>query len=143
MPSWSGAATAADDDPLLTVRLPGMTGRTPTRIVLDPGLALSLGSRLVETAPKIPLLLLTGPEASALCEQALAERGVDVSRISPGDGGLDLPSVLQELATRGFTRILCEGGPTLASALIGAGLADRVILLTGPDSSAGTAADPS
>ena len=124
-----GRGTALADDPLLTVRLPGMAGPRPTRIVLDPGLALPLDSRLVATAADGPLLLLTAPDAPADREAALSHRGVAVARVPAGTAGLDLPAALSELGARGFTRLLCEGGPRLASALIVAGLADRVVLI--------------
>ena len=36
------------------------------------------------------------------------------------------------LAERGLTRVFCEGGPTLASALLDARLADDVLIFTAP-----------
>lgn len=132
-----GRATAEEDDPLLTVRLPGMDARRPTRVVLDPRLQLRSDSRLVQTAMQSPLLLLADPEASPAREQLLADLGAVVSRVAATDTGLVLSNVLTELEAWGVTRVLCEGGPTLASAMIVAGLADRVVLLTGSRSSSG------
>lgn len=43
-----GAGTARIDDPLLTVRLPGLEARNPLRIVLDTNLSLPQNARLVE-----------------------------------------------------------------------------------------------
>jgi diaminohydroxyphosphoribosylaminopyrimidine deaminase/5-amino-6-(5-phosphoribosylamino)uracil reductase len=43
-------------------------------------------------------------------------------------GHLDLAAVLALLGARGLTRVLCEGGPHLAAALIGRDLADEVVL---------------
>ena len=52
--------------------------------------------------------------------------------VDAGQGGrVDLPAALAALAARGLTRILCEGGPTLAAALVRAGLVDRIALFTG------------
>jgi diaminohydroxyphosphoribosylaminopyrimidine deaminase/5-amino-6-(5-phosphoribosylamino)uracil reductase len=45
-------------------------------------------------------------------------------------GRPDPGAALEALAARGVTRILCEGGPALADALIGRGFADEVIRLT-------------
>ena len=45
-----GAGTAREDDPLMTVRLPGMDNRRPLRIVLDPKLSLSARSRPIGRA---------------------------------------------------------------------------------------------
>ena len=126
-----GRGTALDDDPLLTVRLPGMGVGHPLRVVLDPGLNIPLGSRLIVTASAVPLLVLAAPDAAVDREAALADRAVSVSRVAAGPRGLDPAAVLAELGARGITRLLCEGGPRLASTLIEADLADRVVMFTG------------
>jgi diaminohydroxyphosphoribosylaminopyrimidine deaminase / 5-amino-6-(5-phosphoribosylamino)uracil reductase len=46
-------------------------------------------------------------------------------------GRLDLPEALKVLGRQGLTRVFCEGGPTLASALLDAGRVDTVVLMTG------------
>jgi diaminohydroxyphosphoribosylaminopyrimidine deaminase/5-amino-6-(5-phosphoribosylamino)uracil reductase len=45
-------------------------------------------------------------------------------------GHAELGDAFELLAARGLTRVFCEGGPTLADALIARGLADEVIVLT-------------
>ena len=126
-----GRGTATSDNPWLTVRLPGLDQRKPLRIVLDPSLMLPLDSHLVRTALGAPVLVLTGAHATTAREQALQDRGVSVFRLPVDAEGLDLGAVLGELGLRGVTRVLCEGGPRLASRLVAAGFADRVVLLTG------------
>jgi diaminohydroxyphosphoribosylaminopyrimidine deaminase/5-amino-6-(5-phosphoribosylamino)uracil reductase len=129
-----GAGTARDDDPLLTVRLPGLTARKPLRVVLDSNLNLRSGSRLVETAGAFPTLAIAGKGAPASEAARLAKAGVEVV-FAPRDaaGRADLRAALELLAARGVTRVFCEGGPTLANALIGGGFADEVIRLTSPN----------
>ena len=46
--------------------------------------------------------------------------------------GLDLTAVLHELAAKGITRLLVEGGARVASSFVAAGLVDEVWLLRGP-----------
>ncbi len=126
-----GSGTARADDPLLTVRLPGLESRKPLRIVIDDDLKLRLKSRLAETAKAYPTMVMTGEDASTEKEALLAAVGVEVARV-PRDatGHADIGAALKLLAARGLTRVLCEGGPTLADALIARGLADEVILLS-------------
>jgi diaminohydroxyphosphoribosylaminopyrimidine deaminase/5-amino-6-(5-phosphoribosylamino)uracil reductase len=126
-----GAGTAQADNPLLTVRLPGMEARKPLRIVIDSDLKLRLKSRLAETAAVYPTLVIVAEDASAEKEARLAALGVEVAR-APRDetGHADLGAALELLAARGITRVFCEGGPVLADALIARGLADEIILLT-------------
>ena len=49
-----GVGTALGDDPLLTVRLPGVEAIKPLRVVLDARLRLSPRSRLGATARDFP-----------------------------------------------------------------------------------------
>ncbi len=123
-----GVGTALADNPLLTCRLPGMASRSPERVVLDSALRLPRDSALAATARDTPLWLLCGANAPVSHETALSGAGATV-RIDEAQGRLDLAQALMALASRGITRLLVEGGPTVAASLIGAGLADEVALI--------------
>jgi diaminohydroxyphosphoribosylaminopyrimidine deaminase / 5-amino-6-(5-phosphoribosylamino)uracil reductase len=124
-----GIGTALADDPKLTVRLPGLEGRKPLRIVLDSHLRLPLTAHLVTSAREHPTLVLTTGGAPQEAEIALVARGVEVVRVKADDAGrIDPAAALKALAAQGLTRIFCEGGPSLAAALIRQNLADRVIM---------------
>jgi diaminohydroxyphosphoribosylaminopyrimidine deaminase/5-amino-6-(5-phosphoribosylamino)uracil reductase len=128
-----GIGTARADDPLLTVRLPGLEHRRPLRVVLDPRLRLPLRSRLVTTAGDWPTLVLAGPQASIDAERALTAQGVTVERVAAdAEGRLNLQEALHLLARRGITRVFSEGGPRIAAALIAQNLADEVVIFTSP-----------
>jgi diaminohydroxyphosphoribosylaminopyrimidine deaminase/5-amino-6-(5-phosphoribosylamino)uracil reductase len=123
-----GIGTVLADDPLLTCRLPGMTKDSPVRVVVDSKLRLLLDSRLVQTARETPVWVVTGPHAPAAAEEALQARGVDVLRAPAVSGRIDLAAALKLLAGRGITRLMVEGGPTLAAALVCADLVDEAVL---------------
>ncbi|AWB92614.1 pyrimidine reductase family protein [Aeromicrobium chenweiae] len=59
--------------------------------------------------------------------------------IAAGDGEIDWPAVLDELASRGLRHVLCEGGPTLHGDLVGLDLVDEVCLTIAPVLAAGGA----
>jgi diaminohydroxyphosphoribosylaminopyrimidine deaminase/5-amino-6-(5-phosphoribosylamino)uracil reductase len=128
-----GIGTARADDPSLTVRLPGLAGRSPLRIVLDTHLRLSPASVLARTARDAPVLVLTTRSAPAHARRALEALGVEVATV-PADatGRIDLPAALAQLGERGLTRLCSEGGPRLAEALARADLIDACTLVTGP-----------
>ncbi len=133
-----GIGTALADDPVLTVRLPGMEARQPSRIILDRHARLPATSRLARTARETPVLLLTDARADAARVERLTREGVEVIAVAPEDRGeVDAPGCLRALAARGFTRIFCEGGPRLARALLRADLVDDLVLLTGTRPSRG------
>lgn len=124
-----GISTVLADDPLLDVRLPGLEDRSPVRIVLDTQLRLPSDSRLVRGAREGRCWAVCGAAADAAAERRLVAAGLHVIRM-PGPGPLDLPAAMAALAARGLTRILCEGGPTLAEGLARADLLDDVVLIT-------------
>jgi diaminohydroxyphosphoribosylaminopyrimidine deaminase/5-amino-6-(5-phosphoribosylamino)uracil reductase len=124
-----GIGTALSDDPVLTCRLPGMAEMSPVRVVLDSKLRLPLHSRLVQSARDTPLWVVGGEAATRDAEEALRGGGVEVIRTRERD---DLAVVLNALGSRGVTRLMVEGGPTLASALLAADLVDEAVLFHSP-----------
>jgi diaminohydroxyphosphoribosylaminopyrimidine deaminase / 5-amino-6-(5-phosphoribosylamino)uracil reductase len=127
-----GIGTALADDPLLTCRLPGMERYSPVRIVLDSTLRLPLGSRLVHTARETPVWAFTEAHGPGAQRDALEAAGVEIIRAPGKAGSLDLSTVLDLLAERGTTRLMVEGGPTLAAAFVTADLVDEAVLFQSP-----------
>jgi diaminohydroxyphosphoribosylaminopyrimidine deaminase/5-amino-6-(5-phosphoribosylamino)uracil reductase len=118
-----GAGTARRDDPLLTAR--DADGPDPVRVVVSRTGNLPAEALLSTTARECPTILLTvsiDPER----ERALAASGVEVVRAA------GLRDGLAQLARRGLVDILCEGGPTLAGALLADGLVDRLVVFVAP-----------
>jgi diaminohydroxyphosphoribosylaminopyrimidine deaminase/5-amino-6-(5-phosphoribosylamino)uracil reductase len=129
-----GIGSVLADDPLLTVRLPGMAGRSPIRVILDSHLRLPLGGQLVATAGEVPVWVIATESAPIPNETALVDAGVEVMRVGTSpDGHLDLAEALRLLGARGITRVFSEGGPTVGEKLAQAGLADEVIVSTSPN----------
>jgi diaminohydroxyphosphoribosylaminopyrimidine deaminase/5-amino-6-(5-phosphoribosylamino)uracil reductase len=95
------------------------------RVVLDNELRLPVGSRLVQTACDTPLWVICEEYPSPANESALRAQGVEVISIGERDG---LAVVLSLLGSRGITRLMVEGGPALAAALIAADLVDEAVL---------------
>ena len=127
-----GIGTALEDDPLMTVRLPGLA-RKPLRVVLDAQLRLPPLSRLAATAQSVPVLVIADTAAPAAAETALRARGVEIARLPAGAGRqIELAAALRLLAARGITRVFSEGGPRTASALIAQDLVDELMLFTSP-----------
>ncbi|MFH1329257.1 MAG: bifunctional diaminohydroxyphosphoribosylaminopyrimidine deaminase/5-amino-6-(5-phosphoribosylamino)uracil reductase RibD [Actinomycetota bacterium] len=106
-----GAGTLVADDPLLTVRLPGYEGPQPRPVVVAGRRSLPPGARLWELRPVV------------LAPVAFDGPGEVV--VVPGPDGVDLAAGLTALGKRGLLDLLVEGGPTLAGALLRAGLVDR------------------
>jgi diaminohydroxyphosphoribosylaminopyrimidine deaminase/5-amino-6-(5-phosphoribosylamino)uracil reductase len=127
-----GIGTVLADDPLLTCRLPGMAKDSPVRIVADSMLRLPVNSRLVRSAYETPVWALTGLAAPQAAEFALLPLDVEVLRSPKSAGRLDLKDGLECLAAKGITRLMVEGGPTLAAAFVAADLVDEAVLFHSP-----------
>jgi diaminohydroxyphosphoribosylaminopyrimidine deaminase/5-amino-6-(5-phosphoribosylamino)uracil reductase len=124
-----GVGTALADDSELTCRLPGLEKYSPLRVVLDTHLRLPEGGKLVRTAEQTPTIVFTTSDGG----DALRNCGVEVLKVMPDPQGRpDIAAVLNELAQRGVTRLLVEGGATIVSAFRDAGFADRLEIFTAP-----------
>ncbi len=133
-----GIGTVLSDNPHLTCRLPGMLERSPVRVVLDAKLRLPLSTSVVATVRETPTWVFTSRKPSAIAEEILQQRGCKVFRVDDHNGDLDLEAVLKILAEQGITRLMVEGGPTVAASFVAAELIDAAVLLRaektiGPD----------
>ena len=125
----AGIGTVLADDPLLTARPPGP--RTPTRVVLDGRGRLPLNSRLVQTAPEIPVLVaVTGDAGEAECTK-LRDQGCEVIVFSDSPRVPIVP-LLEELARRGMTNVLVEGGGQVLGSFLDSGQVDAVDVFIAP-----------
>jgi 5-amino-6-(5-phosphoribosylamino)uracil reductase len=130
-----GAGTIRRDDPRLLVRSParqaarvarGQPGQ-PARVTLTASGSLSPGASFFTAGPEPALVYCPAPLAGQLGQQL--NGGAQVIAVSPP---LSLPAVLAELAARGVRRLLVEGGASLLSQFLAAGLADELQLVVAP-----------
>jgi diaminohydroxyphosphoribosylaminopyrimidine deaminase/5-amino-6-(5-phosphoribosylamino)uracil reductase len=102
---------------------------SPVRVVLDSQLRVPLASHVIATVRETPTWVFGSASASPIAEEILTERGAKVFRVGSKDGRLDLTEVLKRLADEGITRVMVEGGPTVAASLVKADLVDEAVLL--------------
>lgn len=119
----TGSGTVRADNPRFTTRIKGL--RDPLRIIIDPDLAIPDGYHVLDMPPQT--LIVTRSRNSRV--QKLKERGIG---IIPYSGDLDLQSLMATLAKRGIISLLIEGGATLASHALNAGIVDKVMYFVAP-----------
>lgn len=107
----------------------------PATAIVSGSLDLDPDGPLFSQAPVRPLLL-TSAGAPADRRTALAEVA-DV--VAAGARDVQPALAVRELVNRGFTRILCEGGPRLFGTFQAAGLVDELCLTLSPGMTAGSA----
>jgi diaminohydroxyphosphoribosylaminopyrimidine deaminase / 5-amino-6-(5-phosphoribosylamino)uracil reductase len=118
-----GIETALADDPLLTARdVDPPAERQPLRVVFDHRARLPADSQLARTASaEAPVLVFTATGATPV-----AVLGVETFPVSTA------AEALAELGRRRISALLLEGGATLATGLLDAGLIDRLMLYRAP-----------
>ncbi|MEF3048530.1 bifunctional diaminohydroxyphosphoribosylaminopyrimidine deaminase/5-amino-6-(5-phosphoribosylamino)uracil reductase RibD [Pseudotabrizicola sp. L79] len=121
-----GSGTALADDPDLTARDIGASHQ-PIRILLDQHLRHSPDSRLGRSAPHSPVWVLHAAGAAAPRQAAWRQTGAHLLACPTLAGHLNLRSALGILAEQGLTRILSEGGGTIAAALLRDDLVDDIV----------------
>ncbi|MER9074539.1 bifunctional diaminohydroxyphosphoribosylaminopyrimidine deaminase/5-amino-6-(5-phosphoribosylamino)uracil reductase RibD [Mesorhizobium sp. M0904] len=128
-----GIGTALEDDPALTVRLPGLESRSPARIMLDRQIRLAETSKLVAGVDRVPLYIAACAEADPHRRAALERVGVRFIGTETYEGDIALPELLEDLAALGMASLLVEGGARVAKAFLDEQLVDRIVLFQGPD----------
>ncbi|HEX3713348.1 MAG TPA: pyrimidine reductase family protein [Trebonia sp.] len=131
-----GAGTARDEgykparrrDSLASLRA-GRPAAPPIALV-SRSLGLDLAAPLFTEAAADARTIVITCEASDAGLRAEAAKLADV--IVAGDESVDLAAALTELAGRGLSRVLCEGGPHLLGDLKAAGLVDELCLSLSP-----------
>jgi riboflavin biosynthesis pyrimidine reductase len=146
-----GSGTARDENykpqkprPSLANLRGGRSAAPPIALVTRT-LGLDLARPLfAEAAPDSRTIVITCASSDADLRSETA-KVADV--IVAGDDTVDLAAALDELAGRGLSRVLCEGGPHLFGDLAGAGLVNELCLsfsptLAGPGAPRIIAGDP-
>lgn len=134
-----GAATAAVDDPALTVRDESgcPTGRQPLRVILARTSVPRPGLQVL-TDGLGPAVLVVSDRVAETALEPFTRCGGTVVRYAYADG---VAGSLKALGDAGVNDVLVEAGPALATALYSAGLIDELVVVTA-GGMAGNAAPP-
>ncbi|MEM8643899.1 MAG: bifunctional diaminohydroxyphosphoribosylaminopyrimidine deaminase/5-amino-6-(5-phosphoribosylamino)uracil reductase RibD [Pseudomonadota bacterium] len=128
-----GRRTVAADNPSLTCRLPGLSDRSPVRVVMDGRLRTQPTATLFEDS-MVPVWLLCAADEPQPNAASLQNRGAEIVPVPVHDlGMIDPQHALEALAHRGITRVLIEGGPSVAEAFADADLVDEAVIYQGPN----------
>ena len=127
-----GANTVRTDDPMLTSRDLPLRPPRITRVVLDPKLTTSPGSKLARSTELAPVVIYSTEPALDGRERVLERSGVEVVAAPGSEEGIDLHFVLEELSGRGIKGLLVEGGGETATRFVRQGLADKMTLFYAP-----------
>ena len=123
-----GINTVIADDPLLTVQL-SRGSKKLLRVVLDNNLRIPPDCKLLATAKKSPVLILTSQQAlqaNPKIAENIAKKGAEVLASPDTQGQSNLYFVFDELAKRNITQLLVEGGPTVIASFLKERFVDEI-----------------
>jgi diaminohydroxyphosphoribosylaminopyrimidine deaminase / 5-amino-6-(5-phosphoribosylamino)uracil reductase len=127
-----GRGTIMADNPSLTCRLPGMECRSPVRVILDRRLRTPTDARLFEDQ-MVPVWFICANDELEPNAAILQERGSEIIPVAIDTHGLPtIKAALEQLARRGITRLLVEGGPSVSRVFLDADLVDEAVIYQGP-----------
>ena len=150
-----GIGTVLADDPRLTARVGRrlreacaggvhesrpQAGRGPLRLVVDSAARTPPGAALLTADARPPVIAVTAGAPQERVD-ALRQAGAEVwvlassgqeTRSCPTGGRVDLAALMRRLGDQQIQSVLIEGGGTLASAALAAGLVDRVYFFIAP-----------
>jgi diaminohydroxyphosphoribosylaminopyrimidine deaminase/5-amino-6-(5-phosphoribosylamino)uracil reductase len=119
--------TVRADDPLLTCRIGKM--KSPVRVIVDPGLTIDPRARILSCPPQSVLVARKSSDPKK--KEALEQRGILF--IEHSEERPDMQKLAKELYERmGITSLLVEGGSSLNSSCLEAGIVDKVIFYIAP-----------
>ncbi|MBE9531834.1 MAG: bifunctional diaminohydroxyphosphoribosylaminopyrimidine deaminase/5-amino-6-(5-phosphoribosylamino)uracil reductase RibD, partial [Proteobacteria bacterium] len=124
-----GSGTAIKDDPRLNVR--GIKGSVnPIKVVIDTRLKTPLEAKVFARGAKV--IIYCSARAPKKRQEATRKLGADVVVIRETKEGLSFKSVLRDMAKRGITSVMIEGGAMLAASFVKAKLVDRLKIFYAP-----------
>lgn len=132
----TGIGTVLADNPQLTCRLPGLEGQSPERFVLDTHLRVPETANILSPAHQSATTIFFGDSEETL-RSATYKRLTSAYKLTPmpmTNGQIDLTAAVSMLAERGITRLMVEGGQSINTAFLNAGLIDEVAWFRAPTS---------
>jgi diaminohydroxyphosphoribosylaminopyrimidine deaminase/5-amino-6-(5-phosphoribosylamino)uracil reductase len=128
--AMTGVDTVVADDPMLTDRS-GLRRRRPLlRVILDSALRMPLDSKIANTANNDVVIFTVSKDENRIAQ--LTYRGVRVEVLPAEAGRVPLGKLLDKLGQEGILTLLTETGTRLNTAMLAAGLVDRVHLFVSP-----------
>lgn len=126
-----GAGTVRRDNPSLTVR--HVRGDNPYRIVLSESMELPPKAGLLVHNADLKTVIATSGRSLKKVSKAMLKQSPIVWTIErAGRNSLDLRDFIAKADSFGLQSILVEGGRSLATSFLKAGLVDKIVVVTAP-----------
>jgi len=130
-----GIHTIQRDDPSLTTRIEGESGKDPIRVILDTRLSIAEDANVLRLkSDSATLLISAAPVSDAQKKKKvrLEKKGVRIMEASLKQDRIDLDKLMNRLGAEGITSLLIEGGAEVIASALAAGIADKIFFFYAP-----------
>ncbi|MCB2201438.1 bifunctional diaminohydroxyphosphoribosylaminopyrimidine deaminase/5-amino-6-(5-phosphoribosylamino)uracil reductase RibD [bacterium] len=126
-----GMGTVRADNPSLTVR--HVSGRDPFRVIVGSHLRFPNGCRLISDNKDHKTIIASSAKEIDRFSKRSKNHDLTYWVVKTTRSGLiDLNDLVAQAAAFGLRSLLIEGGPTLATSFLRAGLVDKLVVMTAP-----------
>jgi diaminohydroxyphosphoribosylaminopyrimidine deaminase/5-amino-6-(5-phosphoribosylamino)uracil reductase len=123
----TGIGTVVADNPQMNVRLVATT-RQPLKVLVDSRLDVDPQAKFFDGNAALVACAIDDPTRAA----RLRDAGAEVIVLGNGEGKVDLPALLKELARRGINEVHAEAGFRLNGSLVRKGCVDELLVYMAP-----------
>jgi diaminohydroxyphosphoribosylaminopyrimidine deaminase/5-amino-6-(5-phosphoribosylamino)uracil reductase len=127
-----GSGTVKADDPLLTTRLQGKTGKDPVRVIVDSNLSISPRAKVFNPASRSGVIVATTHRARKRKKEQIEKAGGTIITVASKEGRVNLRSLMRTLGKREITSVLIEGGTQISTSAFNEGIVDKIIFFYAP-----------
>jgi len=114
----TGIGTVQADNPLLTTRLQGKSGRDPIRVIVDSSLKISPRARVFNPHSQAGIIIATTKKASERKKKQLEKTGAKALTIDSKNGRVDLKKLMIALGKLEISSLMIESGTRLTTAAL-------------------------
>ena len=101
---------------------------TKPKIILDRKLKIPLNSNILKNLKNVPTIIWTKKGIKSKKKDKLIKMGAIIIGLNQLNKKLNLLEGLNDLANRGFNRVLVEGGSSISASLLDNNLIDKLFL---------------
>jgi len=124
-----GINTIISDNSKLNCRLNGLKKQSPVKVIVDSRLSIPLSANVLKNINRYPVIIWTQKNVRGVKKRKLLDLGVNIKELPKNNKNqLNLKSGLEDLANKGYTRVLVEGGSEISSSLLSKNLVNKIFL---------------
>ena len=127
-----GVNTVKADNPSLTTRLDGGTGKDPIRIILDTHLSVPEDAGILRLESDSDTVLVVGAKVDPHKRAIVEKKGARILEAPLKGNRIDMAGLMEQLGAMGITSLLIEGGGRVIASALHSEVVDKIVFFYAP-----------